>query len=57
MNGNLVFDRNRLLFDHVIAESGGGQLTLNGSLSYGETPMRFQINAETPQVRDAIRPE
>ena len=51
VNGNLVFDRNRLLFDHVIAESGGGQLTLSGSLSYGETPMRFQINAETPQVR------
>jgi translocation and assembly module TamB len=51
VNGNLVFDRSRLLFDHVVAESGGGQLTLSGSLSYGETPMRYQINAETPQVR------
>ena len=46
-----VFDRSRLLFDRVTAESGGGQLILSGSLSYAETPMRYQISAETPQVR------
>ncbi|MGB8541316.1 MAG: translocation/assembly module TamB domain-containing protein [Candidatus Acidiferrales bacterium] len=51
VNGNLVFDRSRLLFDRVTAESGGGQLTLSGSLSYSESPMRYEINAETPQVR------
>ncbi len=51
VNGSLVFDRSRLLFDRVTAESGGGQLTLSGSLSYGEGPMRYEINAETPQVR------
>jgi translocation and assembly module TamB len=51
VNGNLVFDRSRLLFDRVTAESGGGHLTLSGSLTYGEGPMRYEINAETPQVR------
>jgi translocation and assembly module TamB len=51
VSGSLVFDRSRLLFDRVTAESGGGQLTLSGSLSYGEGPMRYEINAETPQVR------
>jgi translocation and assembly module TamB len=51
VNGDLVFDQNRLLFDRVTAESGGGTLTLSGSLNYGESPMRYEINAETPQVR------
>ena len=35
-NGDLVFDRSRLLFENVTADSGGGQLTLNGSVTYGE---------------------
>ena len=51
VNGDLVFDQNRLLFDRVTAESGGGTLTLSGSLYYGEGPMRYEVNAETPQVR------
>ncbi len=51
VNGDLVFDQNRLLFDRVTAESGGGILTLSGSLSYGEGPMRYEINAQTSQVR------
>lgn len=51
VNGDIVFDRSRLLFDHVTAESGGGQLTLDGSISYGEGPLRYEINAVTPQVR------
>jgi translocation and assembly module TamB len=51
VNGDLVFDQSRLLFDRVTAESGGGVLTLGGSLSYGEGPMRYEISAQTPQVR------
>ncbi|MGD0403559.1 MAG: translocation/assembly module TamB domain-containing protein [Candidatus Acidiferrales bacterium] len=51
VNGDLVFDQNRLLFDRVTAQSGGGTLTLSGSLNYAERPMRYEINAETPQVR------
>lgn len=51
LNGELVFDRNRLLFDRVTAESGGGELTLGGSLSYGEGPLRYEVSATTPMVR------
>jgi translocation and assembly module TamB len=51
VNGDLVFDASRLLFDRVTAESGGGTLTLSGSLNYGEGPLRYEINAETTQVR------
>jgi len=51
MNGDLVFDKSRLIFDRVTAQSGGGQLSLSGSVSYGEGPMRYEVNATTPQVR------
>ena len=52
LNGDLVFDRSRLLFENVTADSGGGQLTLNGSVTYGEEgPVRYEIYARTPQVR------
>ncbi len=52
LNGDLVFDRSRLLFENVTADSGGGQLTLNGSVTYGdEGPTRYEIYARTPQVR------
>jgi translocation and assembly module TamB len=51
MNGDLVFDKNRLVFDRITAESGGGQLALSGSVTYGEGPMRYEVNATTPQVR------
>jgi len=52
LNGDLVFDRSRLLFENVTADSGGGQLTLNGSVTYGdEGPIRYEIYARTPQVR------
>jgi translocation and assembly module TamB len=52
LNGDLVFDRSRLLFENVTADSGGGQLTLNGSVTYGEEgPTRYEIYARTPQVR------
>jgi len=51
VNGDLVFDRSRLVFDHLIAESGGGQLILSGGVTYGEGPLRYEINAQTTQVR------
>ena len=52
LTGDLVFDRSRLLFENVTADSGGGQLTLNGSVTYGEEgPVRYEIYARTPQVR------
>ncbi len=51
VKGEFVFDRSRLLFDRITAEAGGGQLTLNGSVTYGEGPLRYEINATTPQTR------
>ena len=51
VNGDFVFDRSRLLFDKVTADSGGGHLTLSGNVTYGEAPMRYQITAATSTVR------
>lgn len=51
VNGDLVFNKSRLLFDRVTAESGGGQLTLNGSVTYGEGPVRYDVTATTSLVR------
>ncbi|MGC1200547.1 MAG: translocation/assembly module TamB domain-containing protein [Candidatus Acidiferrales bacterium] len=51
LNGDFVFDQNRLLFDHVTTESGGGQLTLSGSVTYGEGTPHFEVTATTQQVR------
>lgn len=51
LNGDLVFDRSRLLFDRVTAEAGGGQLTLSGSVSYGEGQLRYSVTATTPTAR------
>jgi translocation and assembly module TamB len=52
LNGDLVFDRSRLLLESVTAEAGGGVLTLGGSVTYGEEgPIRYEVTATTPQVR------
>ena len=56
VNGDFVFDQSRLLFDKVTAESGGGQLTLNGSVTYGEGPMRYQVTAATSDRRASVIP-
>jgi translocation and assembly module TamB len=51
VNGDFIFDQSRLTFDGLTAESGGGQLRLGGSLTYGQGPMRFDVNATTTTVR------
>ncbi len=51
VNGDLVFDKSRLLFDRVHAEAGGGNLTLSGNVSYGEGALRYEVNVTTSQVR------
>ncbi|MGH9689553.1 MAG: translocation/assembly module TamB domain-containing protein [Candidatus Acidiferrales bacterium] len=51
VNGDLLFDKRRLVFDRITAESGGGQLALSGSVTYGEGPMRYEVNATTSLVR------
>jgi translocation and assembly module TamB len=51
LTGELVFDKSRLLFDKVTAESGGGQLSLSGNIAYAESPVRYEITATTPLAR------
>jgi translocation and assembly module TamB len=51
VTGELVFDSNRLLFDGVTAEAGGGALRLSGSLNYGDGPARYEISASAKRVR------
>jgi translocation and assembly module TamB len=51
VSGEIVFDRSRAIFDNIKAQSGGGNLTLRGSVSYGDGPFRFDVDAIAPQVR------
>ncbi len=51
LNGDFVFDHSRLVFEGVRAESGGGALRLDGTVSYGERPVRLEINARAERVR------
>ena len=51
VNGEFVFDRSRLLFERVTAEAGGGQLALNGAVTYADGPARYEINVTTTTVR------
>lgn len=49
--GDFNFDTNRMVFDNVAAETGGGRLILGGTLSYGEGPLTYVLNARSDQVR------
>jgi translocation and assembly module TamB len=51
VNGDLLFDKTRLVFDRIDAQSGGGQLLLGGSVTYGEGPLRYDVSATTSVVR------
>jgi len=51
VNGDLVFNTTRLLFENVTAEAGGGRLSLSGNMTYGEGPARYQIAATTSTIR------
>ena len=51
VKGDLVFDANRLFFDNVTGEAGGGLITLSGSANYSEKPLRYDISAKTDRIR------
>jgi len=51
VTGAFVFDSSRLLFENVTAETGGGQLLLSGSATYGDGPLRYDLTARTVRVR------
>jgi len=51
VTGDFNFDANRMVFDNVVAETGGGQLTIGGTVAYGEGPLNYVLNARSDQVR------
>jgi translocation and assembly module TamB len=51
ITGDLVFDASRLVFDNLTAESGGGQLVVNGALTYGNGAARYDLTARSTRVR------
>ncbi len=53
ISGAFVFDTSRMVFDNVHAETGGGQMILSGSLTYGEgkSSARYDITTRATGVR------
>ncbi|HLJ24140.1 MAG TPA: translocation/assembly module TamB domain-containing protein [Candidatus Acidoferrales bacterium] len=51
VGGDFNFDANRMVFDNVAAETGGGRLTIGGTVSYGQGPLTYVLNARSDQVR------
>jgi translocation and assembly module TamB len=51
IGGDFNFDANRMVFDNVSAETGGGRLSLGGSVSYGQGSLTYVLNARSDQVR------
>lgn len=49
--GDFNFDANRMLFDNVAAETGGGKLLIGGTVAYGQGPLSYVLNARSDQVR------
>ena len=51
VKGDLVFDANRLFFENVTGEAGGGLIALTGSVNYSDKPLRYDISAKTDRLR------
>jgi translocation and assembly module TamB len=51
VTGDFVFDSSRLLFENVTAQTGGGQLILGGTVTYGTGPLRYDLTARAQSVR------
>lgn len=51
VTGEIVFDSSRALFENISAQAGGGNLVLNGSMSYGNGPIHYDLDAAAPQIR------
>ncbi|HKN23398.1 MAG TPA: translocation/assembly module TamB domain-containing protein [Candidatus Acidoferrum sp.] len=51
LKGDLIFDANRLFFENLTGEAGGGQIALTGSVNYSDKPLRYDISAKTDRLR------
>jgi translocation and assembly module TamB len=51
LKGDLVFDANRLYFQNLTGEAGGGNVSLTGTVNYSDRPLRYDISATTDRMR------
>jgi translocation and assembly module TamB len=51
LTGDFNFDAARMAFENVTAESGGGHLSLGGTVAYGEGQLSYTLTANSEQVR------
>ena len=51
LNGDVVFDRSRMVLNNFTAEAGGGTLKISGSVGYSEQPVSYDLNATASGVR------
>ncbi|HVA94948.1 MAG TPA: translocation/assembly module TamB domain-containing protein [Candidatus Dormibacteraeota bacterium] len=49
--GDFNFNANHMVFENVVAESGGGHLTIGGTVTYGEGPLSYVVNVRSDQIR------
>jgi translocation and assembly module TamB len=51
LSGDLVFDANRLFFQNLTGQAGGGLISLSGTVNYSDRPLRYDISAKTDRLR------
>ena len=51
VSGDVLFDINRLTFENVTAQVGGGRVQLTGSAVYGEGPLTYDLAATGRGIR------
>jgi translocation and assembly module TamB len=50
VTGEFLFDTDRLIFDNVTAEAGGGKISLSGSVNYGNGELEYLVNVAAPRL-------
>lgn len=52
LNGDVVFDRSRMLLNNFTAQAGsGGTLKISGNVAYGAKPVTYELDATASRVR------
>lgn len=51
LNGDVVFDRSRMLLNNFTAQAGGGTLKISGNVGYGLKAITYELNASASRVR------
>jgi len=51
LRGDFNFDTARVVFENVTAESGGGHLSVGGTVAYGEGQLSYTLTTNSDQIR------